>query len=46
MSEKKFERRIEQAAGLAEGAAMKLFTKNFTLLVVGQGFSLGGNFSL
>ena len=46
MSEKKFERRIEQAAGLAEGAAMKLFTKNFTLLVLGQVFSLVGNFTL
>ena len=46
MSEKKFERRIEQAAGLAEGAAMKLFTKNFTILVLGQVFSLVGNFTL
>lgn len=46
MSEKKFERRIEQAAGLAEGAAIKLFTKNFTLLVLGQVFSLVGNFTL
>lgn len=46
MREKKFERRIEQAAGLAEGAAMKLFTKNFTLLVLGQVFSLVGNFTL